>query len=1150
MITNTNTIPQPLADALDSLKLTEKNKELAGQYLDLDLRESPELLKEAEYQDFSLFTDLEKKAAYTWCRELGDQAGEAEQEQFARYVRFAAAVGGASACYVLIRGLNMDHIARKLTKEQRASFWAELYAHKENTLHQGFFSILAGMGREDPEVLVRAASFCRGQNDAARILLLGEYLFCTGQKGIHNEQTDAQAAELKERMLHRLPELFQGNGCTEKEQSMLRDFVLNAKAKQPFPEEVLLVLKGKQGEWDVHALLTCCSCMALEYGEVFGTFLRLLAAVCTESRKKHFPKLCRYAADQDWFYGHLQFFLTKLPIKPIEWMEWSLMTREESIWRYMVKNCPEVFADLEELSLWSYDRLLEGVRRMDDALLYEKCYDAEVYRQKAAEELCTDFDTGASTVRDYLLGEASLDQVLPFVKEWRKNSSGYYGGKNDRLEILRDLPDQAQLYRRGLVMEGLLMHGAFFRHYMFDLDSAGIRRGLNAEEIGKILDLLGEEQLPVSYQLDTLACIHESCSSKSQEDFQKECVKVLENRIKQWGEAYKKSAINGAAMTRIFCMLAMDLHGQEYKEALLSCASDSSKQVRQILLGIYENHREWEPEIKEMLASKKQKERQMAILVLKQWGAGQYQKELQEALQKEKNGKLIEYLQKLAGTDPGDIDLEELAKNCLKGNRRQKILWALDPSFENIHTADGKEAPKNYVPAILVCYASMEVPGLPKDAVKLADALHKAELSAYMRELYQKWLDQGAEAKKKWVLYAASVHGGREMVPLLYRLIKELPAKSRGAMAVEAVRALTLNGTSEALLLVDQISRKFKYRQVKKGAQEALANAAAELGISREELEDRIIPDLGFDEKMERVFDYGTRKFIVRLTPALETEVLGENNKRMKNIPAPGRQDDPEKAEAARRAYREMKKQLKTVAAAQKLRFEQVLMTGRTWSAVRWKELFVNNPLMHRFSIGLIWGVYEGDALKETFRYMEDGTFNTMEEETYTFKEGDSIGLVHPAELSEEEREAWKEQLSDYEITQPVDQLARPVFLLKEEERAESFLSRFQGTVVNALSLSGKLLRQGWYRGPVGDNGEYSTFCREDGKIGAELSFSGCGIQEENTNVVLRELSFYKKQLSESEEESRLLLVPEEVPLRYFSEIVLQTALAAGAETI
>ena len=65
---------------------------------------------------------------------------------------------------------------------------------------------------------------------------------------------------------------------------------------------------------------------------------------------------------------------------------------------------------------------------------------------------------------------------------------------------------------------------------------------------------------------------------------------------------------------------------------------------------------------------------------------------------------------------------------------------------------------------------------------------------------------------------------------------------------------------------MDQIARKFKYRRVKKGAADALAGAAAQLGISREELEDRIVPDLGFDERMERTFDYGSRRFTVRLT--------------------------------------------------------------------------------------------------------------------------------------------------------------------------------------------------------------------------------------------------------------------------------------------
>lgn len=123
--------------------------------------------------------------------------------------------------------------------------------------------------------------------------------------------------------------------------------------------------------------------------------------------------------------------------------------------------------------------------------------------------------------------------------------------------------------------------------------------------------------------------------------------------------------------------------------------------------------------------------------------------------------------------------------------------------------------------------------------------------------------------------------------PLLHEQIKEPPGKFRGALAVEAVKALALNGSSPALLLVDQIARKFKYRQVKKGAADALAGAAARLGISREELEDRIVPDLGFDERMERTFDYGSRRFTVRLTLSLEAEVYGEDGKRLKNLPSP-----------------------------------------------------------------------------------------------------------------------------------------------------------------------------------------------------------------------------------------------------------------------
>ncbi len=61
--------------------------------------------------------------------------------------------------------------------------------------------------------------------------------------------------------------------------------------------------------------------------------------------------------------------------------------------------------------------------------------------------------------------------------------------------------------------------------------------------------------------------------------------------------------------------------------------------------------------------------------------------------------------------------------------------------------------------------------------------------------------------------------------------------------------------------------------------------------------------------------------------------------------------------------------------------------------------------------------------LGETFRYMEDGSFNTVDEEEYTLPDGGSIGLVHPIELTDQDLAAWKQQLEDYEITQSIDQL-------------------------------------------------------------------------------------------------------------------------------
>ena len=68
--------------------------------------------------------------------------------------------------------------------------------------------------------------------------------------------------------------------------------------------------------------------------------------------------------------------------------------------------------------------------------------------------------------------------------------------------------------------------------------------------------------------------------------------------------------------------------------------------------------------------------------------------------------------------------------------------------------------------------------------------------------------------------------------------------------------------------------RKFKNKRVRAAALEAMAAAADTLGITSEEVADRIVPDLGFDRNLCRVFDYGKRQFNVYLKPSLEMEVF------------------------------------------------------------------------------------------------------------------------------------------------------------------------------------------------------------------------------------------------------------------------------------
>lgn len=1149
---------QELAEVLELLGLTEKNRTLAEKYLDTERAEDRELLAKAEPQDFSGLSQDANAKSRNYIRHCQQRN---QREELRRFVSFCGAVGGSTAYYIMVvYGWRLDSVREFLSRAQIAAIQAEGIAWNAYAVR----NVKSNLEEKDPENLREAMKYCYHKSDNAKVLLaamslhytkpykstgiLGK-LFPEGKDQLNVQET---VDFLESNLVNSMQNLFLGAAPLESELEQMKKFVQTSSVTDPFPQELYAVLKGKQTSDYLVSFLSACAFLAIEHSRQCAAFVRMAMTMDYLAKRTVVLQVCLGVGGEAWFFSHIKELEDQISIPREEYTLWCIRhCKYGSPVKRVIKDHPDTVRKLIAMvSSEEYQHLLAMAKNMNPMLYQElNSRGAGEFQSKLADELAHPYLKGRAEVRAYLLGEGELETLYPYVREWRETP--IYNHQNfARIYALKKNGNEPVMYRRAVVLEGLCMRAGYFNSHW-----NGKYQVLDRTIIAEILEVFDQEKLPVSYQLEALSGIYDSIYQESSKTkFLNQCVMVLRLKEKEWSAELVRLSREGGAVVRFLCIRVLDEYGPQYKEALLGCALDSSKAVRELLTAVYESHREWEAEIRQMLSSRKSQEREMAVQVLKRWGAGTYQAELTEAYEKEKSKKIKELLADCLGLETGSAGeqreqtLADLTKEVLKGGKKRKISWLYEGEkmYPPVHKKDGSEASEDDLAAVLVCYADMSIPGVNANAGKLAEGLVFEELALYMETVFERWMELGAEAKKKWVLYAASIHGGERIIPVLNGQIQEWPKVSRGAMAAEAVKALALNGSPTALLLVDQISRKFKFRQVKNAASEALSYAAEQLGITKAELEDRIVPSLGFDENMEQTFDYGSRSFKVLLTPALELEVYDENGKRLKNLPSPGKKDDPEKSKAASDAYKLLKKQLKTVVTNQKFRLEQALGTERLWDVARWQELFVKNPVMHQFAMGLVWGTYEDGKLKDTFRYMEDGSFNTVDEEEYELPEDGRIGLVHPIELEEESLEAWKEQLSDYEVVQPIEQLDRTVYRLTKEEETKTELTRFGGKVLNGLSLSGKLQNLGWYRGSVQDAGGYYTFYREDGEIGVELEFSGAFVGDENEEVTVYGAQFYRAGTVKRgsyvydtvKAPDRYLL--REVSPRYLSEIIVQ----------
>lgn len=422
------------------------------------------------------------------------------------------------------------------------------------------------------------------------------------------------------------------------------------------------------------------------------------------------------------------------------------------------------------------------------------------------------------------------------------------------------------------------------------------------------------------------------------------------------------------------------------------------------------------------------------------------------------------------------------------------------------------EISANSMKHLIFMVISLEEAKLTEEIREFIDSLDRESFKNLVKEIFNKWVENGAPPKFKNILILVGYIGDISLIAAVRERMIYWSENSKPSMISYAAEALIYGGKKEALTMLEDMFQKSKNKSIRRCLGTILQEAPQMLNLTQEEYEDLLVADFGFGKDRVKEYSYGKRNIKLMLNSELKIVILDESGKVLKSLPRYSEKlgDREELVESVKEEVKALKKQLENMVTQQTRKLFIATFTMRTWTKEKWIELFVENPIMNIFATKLIWEeVDESGEVLKTFRYMEDGSFNNIDEEECELGRESNIRLLHPVEISNDELETWKEQLQDYEITQPFEQLELYIPELTPEEKSSyeyrvfGGVEFYGGTFLNVMTKMGFTLEfeDGWhvntahfYHKNLGDMSLYITVDLEKGdyitpiKI-AEFSF-------------------------------------------------------------
>jgi hypothetical protein len=360
----------------------------------------------------------------------------------------------------------------------------------------------------------------------------------------------------------------------------------------------------------------------------------------------------------------------------------------------------------------------------------------------------------------------------------------------------------------------------------------------------------------------------------------------------------------------------------------------------------------------------------------------------------------------------------------------------------------------------------------------------RAEMDEASRErwwmtLVDEWCLAGTGKKDNWCLDVPVVWRGAGTAANLARLITSWPAESQHQKAAHGLECLRRMGDAPALQALVGIAQRTRFAGLRARAETCVAEIAAELGLTPDELADTSVPACGLDVTGRREFAGRGRGFIAQLAPGGVVRLQAPDGRGLKNPPKSAATD--EGAAARAKEWSAFNKTLLETVKTQRARLELALAGGRRWRPVNFERCVAAHPVMRMLAATLVWAEYDDEGMARGFFTVSanDGRLIDPEGAAHlATADGREIGLAHPLQMDGPERVRWQSWLADAAFEQAVEQLHRQVEPLPEDQADKVALADFSGRTISGATLRRRMDGLGWRRGVPLDAGIFYEYAR------------------------------------------------------------------------